>query len=429
MNREILNHILLLGAIVAVFVALYLRYGQNITLSFDEKIYYEIAQALLDGRSYTENTPLKWDIGEILMPGYSFIMFGFFYLFGNNLFSFIIFQTVLAGISIYFFYLIANRSIKINPYIALLFTLMLLAYYPLWRQTFMTFKEVFTIILMVPTIFYLHLFFKRGKPKDCVILYILFAILVAVMNRYIAHVLLFTFALGIFIILKGGYKEVRLKHLLLSGFLFLAVMAPWHYRQYLVYDQLVLFSPTRSENASEPSDTKKEPVSYEEAKKTIMESGFSDYRKKQTLKNFTPELYQDLIDDYHERNTFEVFFSRLKGFFSVYENDFRLGYGTDSRFTPPASLFNRLANTLVFGTCFLLMIPGLYFALKRRNYFILAMYIFFFSHVALHVYVHYLHRYRMTILPITIIIAAWTFDILFKKIKVYMQQKKKPLSL
>jgi hypothetical protein len=250
-----------------------------------------------------------------------------------------------------------------------------------------------------------------------VIFYIYTAILVAVMNRFIFHIFVLTLISGIFLVYFKGYRKIKLKHLFISGFIFLFILTPWHYRQYKTYDKIVLFSPIRTENTKSSSDNPKSLRTYQEVKDRLMESGFSNYRKKKVKKNFSRELYDSLAAEYKNRSSLDVYFSRLKGFFTVYEDDFRFGYGTDKRISPPASIFNRLANLLSFGIPFILLIPALYYSIVRKNYFIIFLFILFFAHIFLHVYVHYIHRYRTTILPIVITIASWSFCIISQKIK------------
>lgn len=435
---DFLLKVIVIFLIIVFFLLLQQRYGQTISYSPDAKLYYEISQAILKGSSQTH---MGKDIGSVIMPGHSFIMASFFYIFGNNIKALIITQTIIAAFSIFIFYLILLKITNKDLITSFLLFILLLIYYPLWRNTFVTLKEIPTTIVNVGIVYLMFELFNKGKPKYAYWLYILFGVLVAIMNRYILHVFMFSLCMLIFLVVRKKYKEINIKHLVLSGFIFILILLPWHYRQYKVYDQIVLFSPKRTmnikENKKTPSEIyklkEKEAINdtlpelfkpYKEQRSNMLNSGFSGYRKKQVEKKFTPAIYKELINNYKNKTEIDVIVSKLKGFFTVYENNFRLGYGRDRRITPPASFANRIVNTCTFGLSFILLIPGIYFAIRKRNYFILGVTIFFFAHLFLHVYMQYLHRYRMTILPFLLVIAAYGFQNLVVLIKPSLQKNK-----
>lgn len=413
--------------IVLIFFLLFQRYGNKTDLAPDATLYYEISQAILSGEAETVSGR---DIGDVVMPGYSFFMAVFFYVVGNQLHFFIVFQVLLAAISVVLFFELSHRVLRLNPFLSFVIALLLLAYYPLWRMAFTPMIEVLTVVLLIVSVYLVGITINRGQPRYLYLLFVFFGVFIAIMNRYAFHFFVLGACAFIFFIWKNNFKNITIKHLMMAGFFLLMVLLPWHYRQYQVYEKVVVFSPVRTDQAVKVHKNDRQFSTYEETRENLLSGGFSHYRKKRVENEFSEEVFNELVKKHQNRTKTQIVLSRLQGFFTVWENKFRTGYGKDIRITPPASFENRIVNLLVWGWGYVFFLPGIFFAIRYQNYLILVLSILFFSHVFLHVYFDYLHRYRSTILPVLLMVSAYGFENLWcegKKIFLSMNKKYRQL--
>lgn len=367
-------------------------------LSSDPQHHNNIAEAILKGSSTTESGK---DIGSIIMPGYPAIITSIYGIFGKNINYILVLQAFLSIIAVLLVYkLMKNRT---NAFIAFLTACWILAYYPLWRMSFNLMKESLTASILIISFYFFHRFLLKQRTKDFIWFSILWAILIPVMNRFIVHFGLISLFLLYFIY----KKEFKLNRIVIYGGLVLLVLVPWHIRQYLTFDEFVIFAPTKTEYAktgeiknSDKFDT------YKEYKENILNSGFSDSRIEYFKKHFNREKFEQMKTDYNAFEGFNKYWSRFKGFFEIYPADMRFGFGGDTRITPPPSTIRKLTTSVFLAPMFIFMTIGLFFSIKKKNYFFLCLFVTILAHILLHSYIHYIPRYRLTILP-AIFMLGW----------------------
>jgi len=106
-------------------------------------------------------------------------------------------------------------------------------------------------------------------------------------------------------------------------------------------------------------------------------------------------------------NTQSMVWQRLKYYFTLYHNDFRFMYTTDYRMINPSSPIQKYVQIFILLPLMLLSFVGFVYALYRKHPVMILTGLFFFAHVFLHIITHFNARYRLTAIPILVILAAY----------------------
>lgn len=408
-NKKIIYPLLLLAIIIT---QLALTQFVAIAKGTDGVLYDGIAKALLNGERTIDQPGLRGhgaDIGAIVMPGYPALIALIYAVFGVHFEAFIIFQVLLGIASCFVFYQIAKDHF--NPWIALGSTMWVIGYIEIWRYNLQYYMDSLTAGLVIFVIYFLHRYFRSLKPKHLYIFAILAGILIAINNRFIMHIGLVGLYL-LFLSLKNA--NIPFKKLLVVAGIIVMILLPWHIRQYLHYDQLMLFSPTRTEQAREGHDREPGQFPSYERQHEGLASGFAAFGSPDNyLHLFTPDKYEEMKKEYNAFDGFQKYWSRTKGFFEIIRTDFRFGFGGDTRITPPnvqgkLVVIHTLFNLVFLESMFILMLPGIFFAFKRNQPFFISLALLLAAHVILHSIVHLdpWLRYRVPIVPV-IFLLGW----------------------
>lgn len=409
LNKKIIYGFLLLAIIIT---QLALTQFVAIAKGTDGVLYDGIAKAILNLDGTIDQPGLRGhghDIGAIVMPGYPALIALVYAVFGVHFEAFIIFQVLLGITACFVFYQIAKNHF--NPWIALGATLWVIGYIEIWRYNLQFYMDSLTAGLVVFTIYFLHRYFRALKSKHLYIFAILGGILIAVNNRFIMHIGLVGLYL-LFLSLKNA--NIPFKKLLVAAGIIILILLPWHIRQYLQYDQLMLFSPTRTEQAIDNSNKDNNQFRTYKEQYERLASGYAAFGSPENyLHLFTPEKYETMKKEYNAFDGFQKYWSRAKGFFEIIRTDFRFGFGGDTRITPPNTkgklvILHTIFNMVFLGSMFLLMLPGIYFAFKKNQPFFISLVILLAAHVILHSIVHLdpWLRYRVPIVPV-IFLLGW----------------------
>lgn len=389
-------------------VNLFLYHSVTIDYLSDGEFYNGVAQALLNG-SDTINQPGVRnhgdEIGQMLMPGFSFLLYLIYSVSGNNLIHFVWFQIILSGLSILVFYQLLRRLT--TPNISFILSVFLILFVEIWRYNFSGMMEATTVSLLIISTHFLDLFIRKKNWSNIIYFSALSFALVTINNRFIVHIFL------AFILLLWSHRK-ELKHMIkicLGGILFILLMIPWHIRQFHVYDKPVLFGPERNQFVNDVPQQTEIILSYED---------YIDYLKTPSVDRmdidawlplFTEAKYHQLVEDYRNRRRgYKV--DRFIGFFEVVRTDFRLGYGNRTELIYPPNIYGgkqqiRLAlHIIVYGLGFLLLLPSLIFSFQKKDLLSLTVFAFLIAHIFVHTYVLYLPRYRITIVPIILLLSA-----------------------
>jgi len=266
------------------------------------------------------------DLEEFVMPGYSFIVGMLYKVFGVNYNVVFVFQSLLFIIGgILFFYLMKSF---INPVPALLAALWYITYTPLIFYNSKLFIESLTVSILVFALFCLKKYFNSYKYHWLAGFSILFAVLITVNNRFIVLLGFLVFALLFFIQLN--FRK-RIIHLLIPILATIVLLLPWHIRLFMKYDHFVPFGYHyyKMIKRSLPGSPNKESLRFRPWK------GAVDSFAKNGL---TKEKYEKMQEDYIKQGDWKgkkKYLSRLGGFFSFYNLQFRFGRGGDTRISKP----------------------------------------------------------------------------------------------
>lgn len=377
--------------------------------------YYEIGKAISNGKYETERGV---DIGALLMPGFPAVVAFFYSLFNNQTIYLYIFQAVFSIVALLFLYSVLNK--KLSSIIALLAVGWLMLYYPLWRYNFYMLKESLTASLFLISLYTLNKYFQFYKGKYLYLFVLIFTVIIYLYNRFIAHYAIFIGFLGFLYLLR----QIPIKQIGISIGITILLLLPWHIRQYLVYDQLVIIAPERVQDVKKGIDKGNEDIfsqgkfaSYQEYMDQIKNSGFSEERVEYAKKHFTREKFEEMKANYNAFEGFNKYWSRFKGFFEIYPKDFRFGFGGDVRIWPPPSTIRKITLSVLLAPMFVFMLVGIFFAFRKKDYFFISLAVFLASHIALHTYIHYIVRYRVTIIPVIFILGWYGIYMLLLKSK------------
>ena len=397
----------------------------------DQALYHSIALGILNSHSYYLSGNQKVDIGQAVSPFYPALVAVAYYIGGVNVKNPYILNVFFNCLTIILIFLTIKLITQKNL-TSFLFSFIFIFYYPLWSMNFSIMMEVTTVFCLSLTI---YLFTKYCYDKKIKYLYFstaAFSILCLINNRFTVLLIVFIAFLLFYVLLN---KNGSLKTFIMPVLIVIFTISPWFIRQYIVYDQFIVFTPLWNNvlaekiglieriNIPSGADDKasEKPLKYEEYIEDLKSYNTADIQQTR-ISAFTLEKYKKLI--YKSSNYENIYMARLKKYFTLYYKDFQFVGPKDYRLVAPSSMPYKMVQILILLPLFLLSLLGIFMALKNRELFILFMIALFFSHVLLHVLVHYIDRYRLTIIPVLLIIAAYGFSEALKMLKKSIFSKK-----
>jgi hypothetical protein len=415
-RKNRLIYILLIVIVIIINGYLFHRYYKpDIALFGDQEQYKSIAMAIANFKSTYNSGGIDYDIAMQVTPGYPVFLAAIYKIFSSNDLYVYLAQIVLNILSIIMFYrIIVNYC---SQKIAFIASVSLAFYYPIWASNYQIMMEVPTIFLLIVILFYINKSIQDSFGNKLIyIIGILFAILVMVNNRFVVH---FAF-LQLFFLLKfiqSRGKQI-LRFVIITSVIMMFVLGAWHTRQYIVFHKLVVFAPYRL--ANEPDSLKQEKLtqfkSYQDLKTDLTQTGYSEFTKETVARSFTIEKYNKLKVVYEARHKSFInnAVSRALYFWKVYNFDYSNLPASDTRVEPPYSPAKNLINIVFLLPMFILMFVGIFFALKNKEIFFQLLTILIFAHILLHSVIHYIPRYRLTIIPVIFLLGCYGFSQLIR---------------
>ncbi len=431
-----INKIYIFIFVLVTLFVLVPRY-YNLKFSDDSVLYDGIAKALMNGESNI-STPGYFedgnDIGQTVMPGYPAFIAVIYKIFGTKAVNIIVFQLFLSFCAIWVYFLISNKIFTRNK--AIIFTLLYVFYVNQWSYSLLLLIESITISILIFSLYFLHQYFTTKSSKYLYYYALNFGILISLNNRFIFHFVL----LGLYLVLTNLNKKNihNLKNIIYSALIVIAILMPWHIRQYNVYGKFVLFTPERTANVSQKVTVigyseKKAAYNYVPGYDTVINLYLTQYLVKEYRKEsrtdierkFTIEKYNELESSYNSFSPSGKILSRARGFWEIVRLDYRFGFAGDMRVTEP-SFYDKFTSPLFLmdfadlfflGLAFLGIFPALYFAIKSQNHFFIILAIYILAHWILHSYVGYLPRYRITIMPAIFLLGSYGINEIYLKVK------------
>lgn len=406
-------------------------YQEGKELSPDQELYKKIAISICEGKNYYfEGDKEKKDIGIEVAPAYSAIVAGLFKIFGENNLVIYLFQIILNIICVVVLFGILSCFLK-QPF-AFIALLLFELYYPLWRMNFAIMFEVTTVCMLIISLYFLQKTFQIDdqsvSTKYLLSFFLFFGLLIFINNRFIFHfifVSLFLFAYG----LKNTYF---IKTTFGGCVIVLLILSPWFIRQYIFYDQFVLFTPTWNNVSNRaigfppkvPVLTDLDNVSAENKKPWSYKEYIESFKKirgetKNYEKDFTPEQYRAITANYEPDNKLKIYLSRIKLFWSPFILNYRFVSPNDVRIMLPSTRPQLIVGILFLLPVMIFSITGMIYSARKKNLFIMLLSVLLVSHILLHVITHSITRYRLTILPVMFILACYGISIVFPVFRIH----------
>lgn len=383
----------------------------------DPVLYNTMAIAILNGNNYFMIGDTKADIGREVTPFYSALVAITYFVGGVNIRNPYILNVIFNCLAIVLLFLTIELITK-KKFVSFLFSFVLIFYYPLWKMNFSIMMEVTTVFFISLTVYLFSKYYYGNKTKYLYFSTTAFSLLCLINNRFI--ILCFTFFVFLFIftcIKKYSIQRVFLVPSLIA----LLIISPWFIRQYIVYDQFVFFTPLwnnvvsdgigilKRVNIPTGADDKgaDKPLEYEEYIKDLKGYNTEDIQQKR-ISAFTFEKYKEVIDRHNYQEN--IYMARLKKYFTLFYKDFQFTGPKDYRLVAPSTKPYKMIQIFILMPLFILSLFGFIISIEKTELLIIFFSALFFSHVLLHVLVHYIDRYRLTILPVLLIIAVYGFS-------------------
>lgn len=223
-------YIVLLISLILHILA-FVELGYDYTLNSDDASYIKSGITFLE----TGKITMHGVISAQIMPGMTFLIAFLALIFGTGaklIFSLKIFWILMGLITIYIVY----KTIRLytNKYISAIPCLFFLAIDYAWMDNIIL-TETPYILLFALLIYHSLKISKTQSKKDyiCIIVYYLLAVFIR------PNIGVFPICLFIFLILKKYNFKLLLKQCLIAGIILIALLLPWTYRNYKVFDKFI----------------------------------------------------------------------------------------------------------------------------------------------------------------------------------------------
>lgn len=389
---------LILGALVLNF-GLLEKFGTE-ELGPDAELYQEIALSILNG---------EYDFGHKVTPFYPAFIASIYAIFGENISNVYYANIILFTLSIVLLFK-TTYLISKNNIISFVLAMGLVLYYPLLKTNFSLLMEIPTFFLLSLALYFIAYFYKSKNYIQIYLSVITFSILTLVNNRFIVLLGIYIIFMGIWAFLKN--RSIN-KSFIIPVVLALILVLPWFGYQYAKYNQIVIFTPVwhnslvdkfgvfsmvegQEGNPEETHIVHPEPLSYEFYKERVLRQH----------EEFTEDRYNELVD---ESKTIEksIIYQRFIRYFTLYDNEFKFFYSNDYRLVNPSSNIQKIVQIGILLPIMLFSVFGIFFSFYKKNPLMLLNSLFFGSHIFLHILVHFNDRYRLTIIPVLALLAAY----------------------
>jgi len=232
--NKTLSAILLLTFIASAGYSFYFRINPVV----DSDAYEQIAINLIEGKGFKEDATLPYQFDKSILragPGYEFFIAGLYKVFGQHHEAIWIAQALLHVVSVFFIYLIVQRIFKTSEYkkqIGILSAFLFGLNPDLIEIGAMLMTETLYLFF---TILVIYIFLKvYDKPRSFLLGSALGIITgVSILTR--PPILLF---IPIFLFFYWREKQYKTSLIFLASLV--VSLAPWVYRNFLIYDQFIL---------------------------------------------------------------------------------------------------------------------------------------------------------------------------------------------
>lgn len=388
-------------------------------MSPDEREYESIAQAIMNGKSTTDFYFQEYninhnDIGLLVTPLYPAFIALVYKCFGANPLYVYLLQLIMNQIILILLFILVKKYT--NGLFACISTSLVAGYFPLWNYNFNLLMEVPSIFLMMLTIFVIERYISSSSVKLFVILSTLWGSLIFLNNRFVVHYFLVT----LFLVLNTQFSlNNALKRISISFFIVFLCFLPWHIRQYIVYDEIIIFAPLRAPSILNKDYVRrnltiglKEPVEFPNYKGFLNQAAaydsLKDEEKRKVESLYTTELYLKLKKNWEGQDP--LWFYRFLENFRVYrfkEPSFEKGTQI-VRFRGYWGLKINILNTFSLLPALLLMPLGIYFSIRNKQIFFQIISVFIVSNWIVNTaFQIVVERYTYLVIPLVFMLSTY----------------------
>lgn len=407
-RKEHLILFLLAGIYLVMNTIFLVKYSGEV-VDFDAKLYKTIALTLIN------NGPDSYDAFANVTPGYPGIIALIYSIFGIYDLYVYIFQVIIGLATVFLLYKILCFITR-SSFISLFFTGLLVVNYSLWKFNVTLLMEVVSIFLLTLSVYFLALYYYKGKSYGLYLFITAFTLLVFINNRFIVHISILFLVLFFYLIFIKKQYLVFIKILAI----FVLLLLPWFIFQYNRYQQFVFFTPLWTNVISSKTGIIKKVNVFTESdieskKFEAYKPGFIDYKNeigtnlgKEYAEKFSISDYKRIMDDYDDANKLKLYRYRLYRFFIPVQFNYCLNAPNDYRLIYPSRGKNLLEGLFITIPLLFLSLLGVILSIRSSNFYSLLLSILFLSHVLLFTYMGFVERYRYTILPVLFILAGYS---------------------
>lgn len=391
-------------------------------LSYDEKLYNWIALAIAHGENYYIEGDNKVDISIEVTPFYSAFVAATYLVGGEIQRNPIILNIILNCLTILLLFF-TIKLITQNVFVSFFTSFTFIFYFLLWGLNFSIMMEIITVFCLTTFLYFYSQYYIIKVDSFLYWSSAIFSFLALINNRFIVLLAIFL----VFQFMKSIFEKKSFQKLFIyPTIIAILVISPWFIRQAIVFNQFVFFTPTWNNvvannlgilnkvpvttDADAEVNTINKPNNYSYYAEVLKK----DYGEDDPIRGphaFTTEKYNNLVKNINYQES--KYWTRFKRYFTLYYKDFEIS-PNDYRLFAPTGIPSKLIQLFILFPLLLFSFLGIIIAIKKKDGLILLLGLLFFSHLLLHVVIHFIPRYRLTILPVLVIISSYSITHLLK---------------
>ncbi len=395
------NYLIIFFLSIIVAIVFFNRYFET-EITGDAIRYWNHSEQIALKPSHIFNSP---EFGH-LEPIHN-IIFGFIRMLpGNDRINLGIIQAILFGTILLLLYKFTlNFGNSLFAFFVVFWTFTCYRFYEyVWNPN----RDIWVFYFVTTLFYFAYQYNKKKDLKNLVWFSIVSGIVLLTDMRYMAHI-------GLLMLLFLFIPKIRFFNKIKRTFLIVvligAIIFPWIYRQYKVFDEWMFISKFRSElftkvfNKKDYSNTihhwaeqRGEQKSREQLLEQI-ENGTLD-----------KSVYDRIMkkDNYYNKHKLIGRIAKAGAFWKFCSFDyFMMPLVNKKSIRVPWSLQHNLDGILHIGILIPFFIIGVFFSFKTKNYFFIMLVIMLIGHTFLHVFTYVQERYRLIIIPYYFIIGFY----------------------
>lgn len=381
----------------------------RVELGGDAKGYWIHAKKITENPSYLINSP---DFGQ-LEPMHNIII-GFIRMLPGN--DRIILGIIQVLLFVFILLLLYNFSLefgsKIFAFLVVFWTLTSYRYYSyVWNPN----RDIWIFYFVTLLFYYAFKYYKDNHLKNLIFFSFISGIVLLTDMRYFAHIGLLCL---LFMIVPSIRRFEKIKRIVLILIIIFIVLFPWIYRQYKVFGEWMIISKFRCEVFTKflNKDEYKNTAHYY-GEQYSLKRGRANLQKRIKEGTLDKEVYERLMekDRYYSKHKLIGMLVKAYEFWRPCNfSYFMMPLSYKKSIRDPWSFQHNLDGILHIGILFPFFVIGVIYSFKRKNWFLIMLFVMLAGHTLMHALTYVQERYRLIILPYYFIISFFgLFNLLY----------------